>query len=62
MHLGCVFYLIPLKLQSILLAAYLQVLKPLFGFISDTFPIMGKRRRPYLILCGSTGQHYPHEW
>ena len=31
------------------------VIKPLFGFISDGFPILGYRRRPYLILSGILG-------
>lgn len=31
------------------------VIKPLFGFISDSFPILGYRRRPYLILSGILG-------
>ncbi|MEM9927590.1 MAG: folate/biopterin family MFS transporter [Cyanobacteria bacterium P01_D01_bin.50] len=31
------------------------VIKPLFGFISDGFPIFGYRRRPYLILSGILG-------
>ena len=30
-------------------------IKPLFGFISDGFPILGYRRRPYLILSGLVG-------
>ncbi len=30
-------------------------IKPLFGFISDGFPILGYRRRPYLILSGLLG-------
>ena len=25
-------------------------LKPLYGFVSDSYPIMGYRRRPYMIL------------
>lgn len=29
--------------------------KPLFGFISDGFPILGYRRRPYLVLSGFLG-------
>jgi hypothetical protein len=28
------------------------VLKPLFGWISDTFPLYGYHRKPYLVLCG----------
>ncbi|MFM6189383.1 MAG: folate/biopterin family MFS transporter [Planktothrix sp.] len=31
------------------------VIKPLFGFISDGLPILGYRRRPYLILSGLFG-------
>ena len=31
------------------------VIKPLFGFISDGFPIFGYRRRPYLIFSGFLG-------
>jgi folate/biopterin transporter len=30
-------------------------IKPLFGFISDGFPILGYRRRPYLVLSGLLG-------
>lgn len=30
-------------------------IKPLFGFLSDGFPILGYRRRPYLILSGVMG-------
>ncbi len=29
--------------------------KPLFGFISDGFPILGYRRRPYLMMSGILG-------
>ncbi len=31
------------------------VIKPVFGFFSDGFPIFGYRRRPYLILSGMLG-------
>ena len=31
------------------------VIKPLFGFMSDGLPIVGYRRRPYLILSGFLG-------
>ncbi len=31
------------------------IIKPLFGFFSDGFPILGYRRRPYLILSGILG-------
>lgn len=30
-------------------------IKPLFGFISDGFPLFGYRRRPYLVLSGFLG-------
>ncbi|NEP45957.1 MAG: folate/biopterin family MFS transporter, partial [Okeania sp. SIO2H7] len=31
------------------------VIKPFFGFMSDGVPILGYRRRPYLILAGISG-------
>ena len=31
------------------------IIKPVFGFISDGLPILGYRRRPYLILSGFLG-------
>eukprot|EP00742_Colponemidia_sp_Colp-10_P002152 GILJ01002299.1.p1 GENE.GILJ01002299.1~~GILJ01002299.1.p1 ORF type:complete len:531 (+),score=67.34 GILJ01002299.1:81-1673(+) len=31
------------------------IIKPLWGFISDCFPIFGYRRKPYLILFGLVG-------
>ncbi|MDX2214408.1 MAG: folate/biopterin family MFS transporter [Oculatellaceae cyanobacterium bins.114] len=36
-------------------AALPWMIKPLFGFISDGLPIMGYRRRPYLVLSGFLG-------
>ncbi|NJP08151.1 MAG: folate/biopterin family MFS transporter [Leptolyngbyaceae cyanobacterium RU_5_1] len=36
-------------------AALPWMVKPLFGFISDGLPILGYRRRPYLILSGALG-------
>jgi folate/biopterin transporter len=36
-------------------AALPWMVKPLFGFISDGLPILGYRRRPYLILSGVLG-------
>ncbi|MCL6435918.1 MAG: folate/biopterin family MFS transporter [Leptolyngbyaceae cyanobacterium HOT.MB2.61] len=36
-------------------AALPWMVKPLFGFISDGMPILGYRRRPYLILSGLLG-------
>lgn len=37
------------------IAALPWVIKPLFGFLSDGLPILGYRRRPYLILSGLLG-------
>ncbi|KAK9903962.1 hypothetical protein WJX75_001434 [Coccomyxa subellipsoidea] len=31
------------------------MIKPLYGFVTDTFPINGLRRQPYIIICGLTG-------
>jgi len=31
------------------------VIKPVFGFVSDGFPVFGYRRRPYLVLSGLLG-------
>jgi len=30
-------------------------IKPLYGFISDSFPLLGYKRRSYLVLCGLVG-------
>ena len=32
------------------------VIKPLYGFLSDTVPIFGYKRRSYLIICGILGE------
>ena len=40
-------------IQSI--AAFPWCLKPVFGFISDGFPIFGYRRKPYIMLGGFIG-------
>lgn len=32
-----------------------RVVKPLYGFISDSIPLFGYRRRSYLALCGFLG-------
>ncbi|MGB2926825.1 MAG: folate/biopterin family MFS transporter [Limnothrix sp.] len=37
------------------LAAFPWVIKPLFGFLSDGFPLFGYRRRSYLIISGILG-------
>lgn len=31
------------------------IIKPVWGFISDCYPILGKRRSPYLLIFGSIG-------
>lgn len=31
------------------------MVKPLYGFISDSVPLFGYRRRSYLVLCGLMG-------
>jgi folate/biopterin transporter len=36
-------------------AALPWIIKPVFGFVSDGFPLFGYRRRPYLILSGLLG-------
>jgi folate/biopterin transporter len=40
-------------IQSI--AAFPWCLKPVFGFISDGFPVMGFRRKPYIMMGGFIG-------
>ncbi|MBA4446856.1 folate/biopterin family MFS transporter [Cylindrospermopsis raciborskii CS-506_D] len=46
----------PVEVSAILGIVTLPwMIKPLFGFVSDTFPIFGYRRRPYLILSGILG-------
>lgn len=37
------------------LAGIPWVVKPLYGFLSDSIPLFGYRRRSYLILCGMLG-------
>ncbi|WIA14967.1 hypothetical protein OEZ85_001678 [Tetradesmus obliquus] len=37
------------------LAGLPWVVKPLYGFISDSVPLFGYRRRSYLLLCGLAG-------
>jgi hypothetical protein len=37
------------------LAGLPWVVKPLYGFISDSVPLFGYRRRSYLMLCGLAG-------
>jgi hypothetical protein len=32
------------------------MVKPLYGFISDTVPLWGYRRRSYLVVCGLMGE------
>ena len=35
------------------------MIKPLYGFFTDTFPIYGLRRRPYIVICGLAGEAQP---
>lgn len=37
------------------LSAIPWTVKPLYGFLSDGWPIMGYRRRPYLVIAGVVG-------
>ncbi|MBD2329918.1 folate/biopterin family MFS transporter [Alkalinema sp. FACHB-956] len=46
----------PAEVSSLLgIVSIPWMVKPLFGFISDGLPILGYRRRPYLILSGILG-------
>jgi MFS family permease len=46
----------PAELSSITsLAAIPWAIKPLYGFMSDAFPILSYRRRPYILLSGLLG-------
>lgn len=36
------------------------MIKPIYGFVTDTFPIYGLRRQPYLVICGLTGDIITH--
>ncbi|MEB3336222.1 MAG: MFS transporter, partial [Leptolyngbyaceae bacterium] len=46
----------PAQVSALLgVAALPWMIKPLFGFISDGLPILGYRRRPYLVLSGLLG-------
>lgn len=48
--------LTPAQVSALLgVVALPWIIKPLFGFISDGFPILGYRRRPYLVLSGILG-------
>jgi folate/biopterin transporter len=49
-------HLSPAEVSALMgIAALPWMVKPLFGFISDGLPILGYRRRPYLILSGLLG-------
>jgi folate/biopterin transporter len=49
-------HLSPAEVAALMGVASLPwVIKPVFGFISDGLPILGYRRRPYLILSGLLG-------
>lgn len=46
----------PAAVTSLLSLAHIPwVVKPAYGFISDSFPIRGERRRPYLVVCALLG-------
>jgi folate/biopterin transporter len=48
--------LTPAEVSALMgIAALPWIVKPLFGLISDGLPILGYRRRPYLILSGLLG-------
>lgn len=48
--------LTPAEVSALIgISALPWVVKPLFGFVSDGLPILGYRRRPYLILSGLLG-------
>lgn len=48
--------LTPAQVSALMgVAALPWMIKPLFGFISDGLPILGYRRRPYLIFSGLLG-------
>jgi folate/biopterin transporter len=48
--------LTPAEVSSLLGIAMIPwTIKPLYGWISDTYPIQGFRRRPYLFLAGCLG-------
>ncbi|MGP0128539.1 MAG: folate/biopterin family MFS transporter [cyanobacterium endosymbiont of Rhopalodia musculus] len=48
--------LTPVQMSALTgIAALPWVIKPVFGFMSDSLPIFGYRRRPYLILSGVLG-------
>ncbi len=37
------------------LAGLPWMIKPLYGFISDTFPLFGYKRKSYMVICGLLG-------
>ena len=39
------------------LAGLPWLVKPLYGFLSDSVPLFGYRRRSYLVACGAVGPH-----
>ncbi|MGB6167850.1 MAG: folate/biopterin family MFS transporter, partial [Geitlerinemataceae cyanobacterium] len=48
--------LTPAEVSAMLgIVALPWTIKPLFGFMSDGLPILGYRRRPYLLLSGLLG-------
>ena len=49
---------LPLLTQVAILSGLAGVpwlVKPLYGFLSDSVPLFGYRRRSYLMICGAVG-------
>ena len=38
------------------IGAFPWVVKPLYGFLSDSVPLFGYKRRSYLVACGLLGE------
>ena len=52
LKMNCIYYQQQFHLQ---MDSFWWVIKPLYGFISDSFPIGGKWRTPYFFLFGLVG-------
>ncbi len=48
------------------IGAFPWVIKPVYGFLSDSVPLLGYKRRSYLVVCGLLGEtlhlqlHFQH--
>ena len=38
------------------IGAFPWVIKPVYGFLSDSVPLLGYKRRSYLVVCGLLGE------